>query len=301
MAGLCIAAALAAGTLGGTISTLAERIAEAAGLSVGATGPGDTDPGGTGPGGSGPSEPIPVVPDPGAEAAEEIGEILEGDDPDSQEIQDILDDLTPAERADALAELSDEQINEVLNDVFTDGTEAEQEALLATIAEAGPISSFLDSDTSDAVVLDAVTDPDVRRSIVAARPEIYLEVSEVTSTLNDAWTDSNPGTGTDPDRAEQGGWIVLADDGTVSISPWPSGAAAGITPTPAPSNALGAYHTHPNLGPGWQEEPSPADVNWTLAGDGRAPHYVVSDGSVWVIDADGNVTRNGSRTGTIGS
>ena len=112
----------------------------------------------------------------------------------------------------------------------------------------------------------------------------------VVAALDTAWTESNPGTGTDPNRAEQGGWIVRNPDGTFTIQRWPAGQAAGITPTAAPSNVAGSFHTHPNLGGNWQASPSTADLNWVAADPAnRAPHYVVSDTTIYVINADGTV------------
>ena len=35
-----------------------------------------------------------------------------------------------------------------------------------------------------------------------------LSDPDIIAEFDTAWTESNPGSGTDPDRAEQGGWIV---------------------------------------------------------------------------------------------
>ena len=114
--------------------------------------------------------------------------------------------------------------------------------------------------------------------------------------FNQAWNESNPGSGTDPNRAEQGGWIVRNPDGTIRIDRWPSGGPAGITPTSPPANTEGSFHTHPNTGSGWEPRPSSADINWVTGNPSvRAPHYVVSDQRIYRINADGSVDDIGAR------
>lgn len=119
--------------------------------------------------------------------------------------------------------------------------------------------------------------------------------------FEDAWNDSNPGTGTDPNRREQGGWIVRNSDGSFSVSRWPPGTASGISPTPVPSGSTGSFHTHPNMGTApngqpWNPRPSPSDVNNVRNNPVYAPHYVISDKNIYRINADGTVDDLGPRT-----
>lgn len=245
-------------------------------------------------------------------ALDEVQDIL-GDDGDYDvsngelnDIRDQLDGLSPDQIAAVLSGLSDAQIEALFHNVHSSGfwsndwDDRERDEFYDIIDDAGPLSDFLDSDPTDNIALDKL-DPETRRDVLEYRPEVYVEIPAVITALSDAWTDSNPGTGTDPNRREQGGWLVVDDDGNVSVDPWPAGAAASVPIGPRPDNALGMYHTHPNIGGNWQESPSDPDIEIAKTVDYAAPHYVVSDGTIWVIDSDGNVTALGTRTGTIGN
>ena len=124
--------------------------------------------------------------------------------------------------------------------------------------------------------------------------------------FEDAWNESNPGTGIDPNRHEQGGWIVQMPDGTIRIDRWKQGQAAGITPTDPPTDGkvIGSFHTHPNIGidpvtgKEWNPRPSgerpgstKGDVPWVLGDPNvRAPHYVISESTIYMIDNKGKVS-----------
>ncbi len=129
---------------------------------------------------------------------------------------------------------------------------------------------------------DPFTDPNIRKD------------------FEKAWNDSNPGTGTDPNRKEQGGWITKNPDGSFSTTRWPSGAGSSVSPTPAPSGASGSFHTHPNSGLApsgkkWNPKPSMSDINNVKTNPKFAPHYVISEKKIYRINADGTVDDVGKR------
>lgn len=86
---------------------------------------------------------------------------------------------------------------------------------------------------------------------------------------------------------EQGGWLVENADGTLSVERWPPGTSNGIRATEKPPNAVGAFHTHPNVAnPG----PSRKDIANVIAEPGLAPHFIVSQNGIYRIDVGGSWT-----------
>ena len=101
---------------------------------------------------------------------------------------------------------------------------------------------------------------------------------------------------------EQGGFI-LEDAKTckLSVERWPQGEGAKMQPpiskdgTYNGKKIVGSFHTHPNVGPGWKQGPSDADVNFVknypkTAGD---DHFVVSKETIYHIDNKGGVSEAG--------
>ena len=106
--------------------------------------------------------------------------------------------------------------------------------------------------------------------------QVLLGNATVRGALANAWTDSNPAiVGAPPAPApanlrEQGGYIYLdVIEDSIATERAPAGAQASIplnNPSPE-ENAItvGAFHTHPNVGPAWgAPHASGADINWAV-------------------------------------
>jgi hypothetical protein len=129
-----------------------------------------------------------------------------------------------------------------------------------------------------------------------------LDDGQVCEQLRQAWLDSQPGTGT---AHEEGGFIVRADDGTLSIEPWLQGSQNEIMVPPHPGGLFGGrrivatFHTHPNTGPDYQQEPSLTDIR-AVRGDPDLRHadyegeFVIAQDVLYRINPDGTVEEMGS-------
>jgi hypothetical protein len=101
---------------------------------------------------------------------------------------------------------------------------------------------------------------------------------------------------------EQGGFI-LKDPQTdqLSIARWPPGLGNQIQPvissdgTYQGKEIVGSFHTHPNVGPGWKQEPRRSDIRFVQQHPHTAgpDHFVISVEVVYHIDGDGNVVEIG--------
>ncbi len=131
--------------------------------------------------------------------------------------------------------------------------------------------------------MSAVDDPEVRRQ------------------LRRAWEDSQPGTA---DAHEEGGFILRLADGRFTIERWPRGAQDEIEVPPHSDGRRGAavilatFHTHPNPGPTYQQEPSPTDIRAVrLDPDLRHAEYegeyVIATALVYHLAPDGVVRELG--------
>lgn len=78
-----------------------------------------------------------------------------------------------------------------------------------------------------------------------------------------AWQESNPGT---PTAHEEGGFILRTADGSLTLERWPRGLQDEIFVPEHPGgrrNGLtiaATFHTHPNLGAEFLQEPGPTDI-----------------------------------------
>src|SRR4051812_36063935 len=98
-----------------------------------------------------------------------------------------------------------------------------------------------------------------------AHPVIKAEMQQ-------AWLDSQPDDPTK--RHEEGGYILLNADGSLSVIRWPRGERSRIVPPPMEHGnrynglqAVAGFHTHPNpamddLGRAWEQGPSGSDQRW---------------------------------------
>jgi hypothetical protein len=59
---------------------------------------------------------------------------------------------------------------------------------------------------------------------------------------------------------------------------------------------VGSFHTHPNVGPQWRQEPSPQDIRLSIDyPETMGPHqFVISHDMIFRIDNDGTVVEMGS-------
>ncbi len=115
--------------------------------------------------------------------------------------------------------------------------------------------------------------------------------------LRRAWQESQPGTA---GAHEEGGFILRHGDGSFSVARWPHGEQDRIeVPDHSGGRYAGAiigatFHTHPNPGPEYQQEPSLTDIRAVLA-DPDLKHaeyegeYVIAHETVYRICPDGTV------------
>lgn len=112
-----------------------------------------------------------------------------------------------------------------------------------------------------------------------------------------AWRDSEPGT----DAAhEEGGFILRNADGSLIVERWPQGVQNQIL---VPLHSAGmrgglpiiaTFHTHPNPGPGFQQEPSLTDIR-AVRDDPDLSHadyegeYVIANQWIYRIQKNGRV------------
>lgn len=80
--------------------------------------------------------------------------------------------------------------------------------------------------------------------------------------LKQGWKDSQPGT---TEGHEEGGFIVRVSAGTLDVVRWPKGEQSSIKLPPHPNckldekDIVATFHTHPNIGSDYLQEPSEAD------------------------------------------
>jgi hypothetical protein len=125
----------------------------------------------------------------------------------------------------------------------------------------------------------------------------------IKSELRRAWQQSQAN---DPiNRHEEGGYIVLSQDGSLGMERWPRGEQSRIVPSPLAADnryngkpVVAAFHTHPNPsvdeeGRLWEQAPSASDRRWH--GRRKLQGYVISGSHVYAVDVDGSVSVLGKR------
>lgn len=128
-----------------------------------------------------------------------------------------------------------------------------------------------------------------------------LDNHEVLVQFRQAWEDSRPGAS---DAHEEGGFVLRNADGSVKVERWPRGSQDQIIVPPHPDGLCGdglviaTFHTHPNVGADYQQEPSLTDIR--AVGDDpdlEHPEYegelVISELVVYLIRKDGSVEEMG--------
>ena len=124
-----------------------------------------------------------------------------------------------------------------------------------------------------------------------------LDNDEIRRQIRRAWEESAPGT---TGAHEEGGFVLKAADGSLTVERWPCGIQDRIE---LPSHVGGqrggsiivaTFHTHPNFGPDFLQEPSLTDIR-AVRDDPNLSHaeyegeYVVSSQLVFRIRRDGTV------------
>jgi len=124
-----------------------------------------------------------------------------------------------------------------------------------------------------------------------------LDDAEIRRLLRQAWGDSRAGT---PEGHEEGGFVLRAADGSLAVERWPRGISDEIVVPAHPGGRrnglliLATFHTHPNLDPVYQQEPSLTDIRAVrLDSDLSHPEYegeyVISQETLYLIRKDGSV------------
>ncbi len=124
-----------------------------------------------------------------------------------------------------------------------------------------------------------------------------LDDTAVRILMRNAWHDSLPGT----DLAhEEGGFVLRDSSGNLSVERWPTGVQSEIFVPPHTGGkrdnllVVATFHTHPNPGQDFQQEPSLTDIR-AVRNDPDLRHpefegeFVISSEWVYLILKDGDV------------
>ncbi len=93
-------------------------------------------------------------------------------------------------------------------------------------------------------------------------PASLLRHPTVHAALKRAWHDSEPGIA---GGHEEGGFVVQEPTGDLRVERWPRGERDSILVPPHPSctfngmDIIASFHTHPNTGPDYLQEPGDTD------------------------------------------
>jgi hypothetical protein len=118
----------------------------------------------------------------------------------------------------------------------------------------------------------------------------------IVSELNQAWIDSKPD---ESGGHEEGGFIVADDVGHLAVVRWEKGLPNEIVLPPHKhcfvdgKDIIASFHTHPNTGKDFQQEPSLTDIravtdDFDLKGEFYLGELVVSEQNIYLIEPAGN-------------
>lgn len=130
---------------------------------------------------------------------------------------------------------------------------------------------------------------------------IIINDPTVCAELKQAWQDSNPGVF---GGHEEGGFILRDSSGNLSVVRWPKGASNSIILPAHPNCKIGAldivatFHTHPNTGIYYLQEPSETDKcavrdDPDLKGPFYEGEFVISRKKIYLIAPNGQVREVG--------
>ena len=140
------------------------------------------------------------------------------------------------------------------------------------------------------------------------KPTEVLRDTAVRAALTTAWIESVPGaTG----GHEEGGFVILGPDEKLAMRRWPTGGGNQIQVPPHTGcevdgrPIVASFHTHPNTGPDFLQEPSETDKRGVredveLKGKWYVGEFVVSDETVFLLTPAGAVRELGSRAELLG-
>lgn len=139
------------------------------------------------------------------------------------------------------------------------------------------------------------------------RPTELLNDGTVVRALAAAWRDSAPGPA---GGHEEGGFILGAADGKVIVVRWPVGEQDTILVPPHSGCSSGhmdiiaSFHTHPNTGPEYLQEPSETDKRGVrddadLKGPEYVGEFVITNEFIYIVTPAGNVRELGPRAGLL--
>ncbi len=126
-------------------------------------------------------------------------------------------------------------------------------------------------------------------------PAEILQNSEIVTGLKQAWQDSEPNIS---GGHEEGGFIVVDDFRFLSVARWEKGTQNEII-LPLHRNCFAngkdiaaSFHTHPNTGKDFQQEPSLTDVravrdDFDLKGEFYLGELVISKEIIYLIEPSG--------------
>jgi hypothetical protein len=140
------------------------------------------------------------------------------------------------------------------------------------------------------------------------KPLEILRDPGVRRALAEAWVASLPG---QPGGHEEGGFIVLEGENNCAVRRWPTGAGNLIKVPDHPrcqvdgKPLLATFHTHPNLGEDFLQEPSETDKRGVrddaeLKGDLYVGEFVIAGEMVYLITSSGTVRELGTRAELLG-
>jgi hypothetical protein len=129
-------------------------------------------------------------------------------------------------------------------------------------------------------------------------PNFLLTDPGVRVALEQAWQESKPGVS---GGHEEGGFILRDTAGNLSVARWPRGVQDTILLPPRPNCRIGgkdivaSFHTHPNTGSGYLQEPSETDKRAVrddpdLKGAFYLGEFVLSMDQVYLIAPNGQVS-----------
>lgn len=123
-----------------------------------------------------------------------------------------------------------------------------------------------------------------------------LKITSIQDSLNQAWVESEPG---EMGGHEEGGFIAVDEVGNLAVVRWEKGSQNEIVLPPHKNcfvdekNIIASFHTHPNTGKGFQQEPSLTDIravsdDFDLKGEFYLGEIVISEENIYLIEPAGD-------------
>src|SRR5262245_7191796 len=129
------------------------------------------------------------------------------------------------------------------------------------------------------------------------RSRTILHNPLVCKALRQAWLDSQPGVS---GGHEEGGFVIQVSARRLSVARWPTGVQNSILVPPHPGGTIGgnpivaSFHTHPNTGADFLQEPSETDKRAVrddpdLKGAAYVGEFVIAQEKIYLIATNGQV------------